>query len=122
MNGTMSDIEVMEFVKKSFPEFYADFQDTDANNYIYSLMQSLYLFTQDRIEAEDYKIVRKALQTVETIYRMGDKDVRNAIDSVFISSYAHYLREMPQLKTMVLSMTPIPVYNLYINHILHRAA
>ncbi|MBA3829262.1 MAG: hypothetical protein H0X33_10025 [Taibaiella sp.] len=117
----MNEREVHDFVEKSIPEFYSHPVGDHAGRDITSLMQSLYLFTNKHIVADDYRTVKKALQLVENLYRRGDQEIRTAIDTVFIFLYTRFLQEEKEKKDMLLNITPVSVYRLYINQVINNA-
>lgn len=111
----INQYELAGFLEQELPEYKTTWQDKTKSPY--TTMQALLQVTSQKIEENDFKGVKKCLKTVSELHERGNNIVKNAVENIYIYSFANLIYSAGTGKAKLFALVPITLYTLYINQL-----
>jgi hypothetical protein len=114
----MNEFEVPQYISNKLPEIENDLKELQLSGDIHESIQVLTDFTKKMVLTNDLKKAGKCMELAEKIFLKGNKQVKQAIQHVFVLSFNCYRHASNSRKwSTLLYHMPSSLYGLYLKQL-----
>jgi hypothetical protein len=114
----MNEYQVPHYIGNKLPEIENDLKELELSGDIYESMQVLTDYAKRMVVQNDFKKVGQCLALAEKIFQKGNRQVKQAVTSVFVLSFTCLRLVCAGRKwNMLLSHMPSTLYGLYLKQV-----
>jgi hypothetical protein len=111
----INEYEVPQYIGHKLPEIENDLKELELTGDIHESIQVLTDFTKRMVITKDLKKAGKCLELAEKLFQKGNRQVKQAINNVFVHSFSCLkLAARGRDWNTLLSCMPSTLYGLYL--------
>ena len=104
--------ELQALIEESIPELSGAIKKQKCEN-VYDVVRQMFSYTSSQVLKNNMAAAKKCLTLAAQLYKKGNKNIKNAIENVYVFSFSHAFFHDEQKRKEVMEIIPSPLYELY---------
>lgn len=114
----IDNLEMNRIIGKEIPQAAQEIAQYGLKKKPYLCMAILVNVTKEKLKTHDLKSVVSLLELVDRFYQKGTHLIKNAVENVFVFSFASFQKQCNVLEWKVIrTKMPVSIQELYVNQI-----
>lgn len=115
----LNQYEVPVYLADRMPEMVHELRAVSPTLNIFKTIQCLANYTRQKVTQHDFTLVKKCFAIAEDVYMAGDRQVKNAIENIFVFSLSSILNlGSNEEKRALQALIPLHLHSAYVKQVL----
>jgi hypothetical protein len=108
----ISPQDLPALIEKTLPELSGICNKNKCRN-VYDTVRQMLLYTHSKVIRHNMKAAQQCMALAEQLYKKGNTAIKCAIENVFVYSFSRIFFQDEKIKSEIVKIVPVSLYELY---------